>query len=176
MAGEGTEWEMRMTFRCPHFTNRGGLPDGPKLVGFGFRCWVMGFSLQDPTYWGRAWNVYRGVFKPDVAEMNFRALEAWARAINVNANRPLSCHGHSCPKHSADERLAISLVAAAQEGACPALKACAFALLDNGQVEPVVQRSFEFGLQLAATGVPLDPCHIDHAALDYDTAIASCLH
>ncbi|MEL6748389.1 MAG: hypothetical protein AAFO79_11355, partial [Pseudomonadota bacterium] len=78
---------MRTTFRCPHFKKQSGLPDGPRLVGFGFRCWVTGLLLRDPTHWERAWNVYRGVFDAGIARQNFRALEMWARTIDTHACR-----------------------------------------------------------------------------------------
>jgi hypothetical protein len=54
---------------------------------------------------------------------------AWALAIAADAERPIGILAIEAPGFCDDERLAVALVAACQHRACPALQACAFALM-----------------------------------------------
>ena len=47
-----------------------------------------------------------------------------------------------------DERMAITMVAAGQHNACPAMQACASALIGATEVENVIEASTDFGQKL----------------------------
>ncbi len=121
-----------------------------KLVGVGFRCWMAGYRTGDVSSWEYAWNLYASELGPVAAKTAVGELGAWVRAINDCSGRSIATMPADCPGFCRDECVAISMIAASQHKVCPALKACAFALIGCSQVETIMAQTDSFALTLAA--------------------------
>jgi hypothetical protein len=108
-----------------------------RLVGLGFRYWLKGFRTGDISCWDRAWCAYSA--KGVVTD-----LACWVRAINRHARRDLETAEVDCERFCRDECIAIEMISACQHEACPAMRACAFALLGCSMIEEVVQGAENF--------------------------------
>jgi hypothetical protein len=108
------------------------------LVGIGFRCSLVCLRTGDVGLAGRACQRLRDALDAGRLTTDLVApFTAWALAVEANAARPVTILPVDAGGFCTDECLAISLVAACQNNACPALTACALALLgtpDDGRV------------------------------------------
>ena len=129
---------------------------GERLVGIGFRCWLAGYDTCDISCWETGWNYYARELGPSRAKTALGELSCWVRALRDSACRKLDYFPFGCSRFCRDECLAVSMIAASQNQACPALRACAFALLGASPVDGVVERAAEFGYALDRLGVHLD--------------------
>ena len=100
-----------------------------RLVGVGFRCWLAGLSTGDIRCWEEAWNTFSGTLGPDNAKSLLIDLSKFVRAVKASANRDIEILPPGCRGFCRDECLAISIIAASQHGAHPALAASAEALI-----------------------------------------------
>jgi hypothetical protein len=66
------------------------------------------------------------------------------RAVRASASRKIEYYPFGCAGFCADERMAISLIAASQHHRCPAMRACALALTGSDLVEPVIDAANAF--------------------------------
>jgi hypothetical protein len=105
-----------------------------RLVGVGFRCWLAGLSSGDIRCWEEAWNTYSGTLGPGNAKDLLIDLSKFVRAVKASANRDIEISPSGCRGFCRDECLAISIIAASQHGAHPALTASAEALLGSGDI------------------------------------------
>ena len=105
-------------------------PNPEHLVGLGFRCAMTclrpGKNLVAPQACALLKAAIEAHHLP--ANLNTR-FTAWALAVDATAERPIELSALEHPSFSPDEALAIALVAACQHAHCPALTACASALL-----------------------------------------------
>ncbi|MEQ1698336.1 MAG: hypothetical protein ABL901_21110 [Hyphomicrobiaceae bacterium] len=115
-----------------------------RLVGLGFRCAMTCLrpgsnctALQSCALLNASIKAHR---LPAKLNAEFTA---WALAVDATAERPIELSALEHPSFSSDESLAIALVAACQHAHCPALTACASALLG----------SHDLGRALAATQI-----------------------
>jgi hypothetical protein len=129
----------------------GGAPTPPgqhagaeRLVGLGFRYWLKGFRTGDISCWERAWCAYSSVLGTKAAKGVVTDLACWVRAINRHARRDLETAAVDCERFCRDECIAIEMISACQHEACPAMRACAFALLGCSMIEEVVQGAENF--------------------------------
>ncbi len=128
---------------------------GPeRLTGMGFRCWLAGHQDGQLTCWEDAWNLYARELGPEAARVAVRDLSCWVRAISGHARRPIRICPASCERFAYDECLAVSMIAAAQHD-CPAIKACAFALLGAQPFDEVIASASRFAACLRENGVLL---------------------
>jgi hypothetical protein len=108
------------------------------LVGIGFRCSLICLRTGDMDVASHACQRLRDTLEAGKLALDLVApFTAWALAVEANAARPVTILPVEAGGFCRDECLAISLVAACQNDACPALKACVFALLgtaDTGRV------------------------------------------
>ena len=74
------------------------------------------------------------------------------------------------PPFCRDECLAISMVAAAQHSACPAIRACAVALLGSSKIDEAMQGAEEFALRLKKADQVLSPGTVFMGADSYRPA------
>jgi len=131
---------------------------GPEqLVGVGFRCWVAGYKSGDICCWEVVWNAYARALGPRMAKEALGELAAWVRLIRETARREIQVSPQECPGFCRDECLAIGMVAASQHGVCPAMHACAVALLDSPHVEDVVEQARGFGIVMRLADQVLPP-------------------
>lgn len=128
-----------------------------RLVGVGFRCWLAGFQKGDIGCWEAAWHEYSQAVGPRAAKPLMTELAGWVRAVQDTAERRIEVFPAQCRRFCRDECLAISMVAACQHSACPALRACAVALLGTDEIDEAMERAEEFALSLREVDQMLSP-------------------
>jgi hypothetical protein len=132
------------------------LPGPERLTGMGFRCWLAGHQKGQLTCWEDAWNLYARELGPDAARAVIRDLSCWVRAVSGHAQREIRLCPAGCDRFAYDECLAVSMIAAAQHD-CPAIKACAYALLGAQPIEEVIVSASRFAACLRENRVVLGP-------------------
>jgi hypothetical protein len=139
---------------------------GPeRLVGFGFRLWLNGFRTGDISNWEMAWSAYAGTIGAAAAKTAVGQLSCWVRAIDANAQRELRTAPNDCAEFCQDECVAIAMIAACQHHACPAMRACAFALLGCSMIEEVVEVADNFAQAMREARQILSPASAQAASL-----------
>ncbi len=122
------------------------------LVGVGFRCWMAGYQTGDINCWESAWNHIAGKVGVESAKALVSDLSCWVRTIHTKTARPIEVYPMNCAGFCRDECMAISLIAASQNDQCPALRACAFALLDSNELDEVIDLTDRFAMTLKHHG------------------------
>ncbi|HWB46895.1 MAG TPA: hypothetical protein VG900_15770 [Hyphomicrobiaceae bacterium] len=131
---------------------------GPeRLVGLGFRYWLAGYRTGDISCWERTWCAYSGVMGAGAARVAVGDLASWVRAINRHAERDLQTAATDCERFCRDECIAIAMIAACQHQVCPAMRACAFALLGCSMIEDVVKGAETFAASMRGAEQVLSP-------------------
>jgi hypothetical protein len=115
-----------------------------RLIGLGFRYWLKGLRTGDISCWERAWCAYCNALGATTAKGAVTDLACWVRAINRHAQRDLETAAVDCDRFCRDEAIAIEMISACQHEACPAMRACAFALLGCSMIEEVVRGAENF--------------------------------
>jgi hypothetical protein len=128
-----------------------------QMVGRSFRCGMLARRENPTIAWSYAWQEIAGVAGTGHAEPIFVALGAFINSVESAAARRIEVLPKGCPGLCRDECLEVSIVAASQLSACPALKACVFALIDSGNVEPCIQSAGLFSTALSNAGQTLPP-------------------
>jgi hypothetical protein len=141
------------------------LPGPERLVGFGFRLWLNGFRTGDISSWEAAWCAYANTIGAAAAKTAVGELSSWVRAIDCWAQRPLETAPNASECFWRDERVAIAMIAACQHHACPAMRACAFALLGCSMIDEVVEGAESFARTLRREHQVLLPASADAASL-----------
>ena len=75
---------------------------------------------------------------PNAARTAVSELSAWVRAVSAAARREITVSATDCAAFCRDECLAVSMIAACQHNTCPAMRACAFALIESSLIDEVV--------------------------------------
>jgi hypothetical protein len=149
----------------PDLTVRPTVPSSPvRLVGLGFRYWVAGYQSGDINHWEEAWRIYADALGPQPAKAAVSELSAWVRAVSAAARRDIEVWPGECSHLGRDECLAVSMIAACQHNTCPAMKACAFALIESSLIDEVVHHAGTFALTLRGLDQVLSPGLIVNAA------------
>ncbi|MBO0765777.1 MAG: hypothetical protein J2P50_14500 [Hyphomicrobiaceae bacterium] len=139
---------------------------GPeRLVGFGFRLWLNGFRTGDISSWEQAWSAYAGTIGAAAARTAVGQLSCWVRAIDCYAQRELVTAPNGCERFCHDERVAVAMIAACQHHVCPAMRACAFALLGCSMIEEVVEVAEDFAQAMREAQQVLAPASAQAASL-----------
>ena len=128
-----------------------------RLVGLGFRYWLTGFRTGDISCWERAWRAYSNALGAAAAKTAVTDLSCWVRAINRHARRDLETAAVDCQRFCRDECIAIEMIAACQHNACPAMRACAFALLGCSLIDEVVEGAETFAATMRGADQLLPP-------------------
>lgn len=131
-----------------------------QLVGLGFRHWLKGCQTADVTHWERAWTLYSSRLGCNRAKVVMGELSSWVRLLSCRARRDLEVAPHDCVRFCRDECLAVSMIAASQHKTCPAMRACAFAMIEDSMIEEVVDQTDQFALTLRASDQLLSPSSI----------------
>ena len=140
-------------------------PGPERLVGFGFRLWLNGFRTGDISNWEEAWCAYAGTIGAAAAKTAVGELSSWVRAINCYAQRRPETSVNASDRFCRDERVAIAMIAACQHHACPAMRACAFALLGCSMIDEVVEGAESFARTLRQAHQVLLPASADAPSL-----------
>lgn len=126
---------------------------GEALVGLGFRYWMTGYQHGKFDYWKDGWRLYTDELGVLAARSVVTELATWVQEVVTAAQRPIEVG--PCTKLRGDMRfcrdecMAVSLIAACQTGVCPALQACAHALIGDQDAERVICASTCFANRLA---------------------------
>ncbi len=122
-----------------------------RLVGVGFRCWLSGLSTGDIGCWEDAWNTFSGTLGHDHAKSLLIDLSQFVRAVKANTHRDIEVYPSGCRGFCRDECLAISIIAACQHDARPALTASAAALIGSDDIGDTLNgaQTFANGLRQA---------------------------
>jgi hypothetical protein len=152
----------RAAARPPLWTPAVSGPD--RLVGIGFRCWYAGYETGDIQCWELAWREYSAALGTASAKTALTELACWVRTVRQAARRPIQVFPAPCRSFCRDESMAISLIAACQQNACPAARACAAALLGSGQVDEPLESAQAFGAALDSLGQRLSSAALLAAA------------
>lgn len=135
-----------------------------RLVGIGFRGWLAGYEYQDIACWEHVWNAYASTMGPQRAKRAVTELASWVREVRHTACRRIEIYPTGCAGFCRDECIAISVIAACQQNDCPALRACAFALIGSSEVDPMLAEAQAFADLLLETGQRLPPSVICNVA------------
>ena len=142
--------------------------DGPeRLVGFGFRLWLNGFRTGDISSWEAAWSTYASTIGATAARTAVGQLSCWVRAVDCYAQRELVTSANDCPRFCHDECVAVAMIAACQHHACPAMRACAFALLGCSMIDEVVEVAEGFADAMRQADQILSPASAQTASLQH---------
>jgi hypothetical protein len=141
-------------------------PGPERLVGLGFRYWMLGRTTGEIACWERAWTLYSGMFGTAGAKCTIEALSSWVRAVSTWSRRDIEVYHEGCSSFCRDECVAISMIAACQHRTCPALRACAFALIESAMIDTVVDRAQDFAEAMAGVDQVLSPGSIVEAPVD----------
>jgi hypothetical protein len=137
---------------------------GPeRLVGLGFRFWLHGYRTGDISSWERAWCAYSSAMGAAAAKTAVGELSCWVRAINSHTQRALVTADGDCAAFCRDECVAVSMIAACQHHVCPAMRACAFALLGCSMIDTVVEVAENFAATMRGADQVLSPAFV-HAS------------
>jgi hypothetical protein len=139
----------------PTITQRSALndtqPRAEWLVGVGFRCWIAGYETGDISCWEHVWSEYAAAVGAAKAKPLVTELACWVREVRAASSRPITVYPGGCIRFCNDECTAISMIAACQH-ACPAARACAFALLGNDHVDVALNAATDFAEALRNCG------------------------
>ena len=140
--------------------------DGPdRLVALGFRNWMLGYQTGEIACWELAWREFSTALGAQPARDVVTGLSCWVRCIGGASQRPIEVFPAGCARFCRDECIAVSLIAACQHDACPAMRACAFALVETSDLGAVVTESTAFAGCLKASGQILSPGAIATSAV-----------
>ncbi|WP_072396766.1 hypothetical protein [Hyphomicrobium sp. CS1GBMeth3] len=135
-----------------------------RLIGLGFRYWVAGYKSGDIDRWEDAWRIYSHALGPNAARTAVSELSAWVRAVSAAARREIEVRHGDCDGFCRDESLALSMIAACQHNTCPAMRACAFALIESSLIDEVVHHAETFAVTMRGLDQVLPPALIVNAA------------
>lgn len=109
---------------------------------------MAGYQTGDISCWEFAWATYSNVLGPKKAQPVLTDLACWVRAIRDASCRSIEVYPAQCAGFCRDECMAISMIAASQHNACPAIRACAYALLESSTIDDVVDGAMSLGATL----------------------------
>ena len=124
-----------------------------RVVGLGFRCWMTAYKSRDASCCQRALDSYATEIGADAAKAITPTLCGWVHTIHSIAAREIEIYPQSSAGFCRDECLAISMIAACQRNAAPAVRACAFALTAVGSIYDIVESASELGQALGRSGI-----------------------
>jgi hypothetical protein len=131
------------------------LDGGERLVGFGFRCWLSGYRAGNVCCWQRCWDDFCLELGSGKARSAVMDLSNWVNAVRCSALREIELLPPECPSFCRDECLAVTLVAASEHHACPAIKVCAQLLLGAADIEAVLSAAHSLKSTLETCGILL---------------------
>jgi hypothetical protein len=139
---------------------------GPeRLVGLGFRHWLDGYRTGDISSWEKVWCTYANAMGAAAAKSAVTELSCWVRAIHNHSHRPLETSAGDCARFCRDECVAIAMIAACQHHACPAMRACAFALIGCSLIDEVVNVAESFAETMREADQVLSASQVDRLPL-----------
>lgn len=142
------------------------------LVGLGFRGWIAGYQTSNVDCWQEVWKLYSNLLGTKHAEATVGALASWSKSVAVASRNPISVQPLGATGFCRNECLAISMIAACQHNTCPAMRACAFALIENSMVDEVLHHAGTYALTLRSVEHIVSPSWIVNANAFVDPVAA----
>ena len=142
------------------------------LVGYGFRGWIAGYHTGDVQCWERVWRLYSNILGPPAARGAVDCLASWAKSVNASSGRCVEINPLEACEFCRDECLAISLIAASQHQTCPAMRACAFALIDSSLMDDVLHHTDTFAVTMRSYDKIVSPEWIVNANVFVDPSVS----
>jgi hypothetical protein len=133
-------------------------------VGRSFRCGMHAVRSGERAHWARAWQELASTGRGVAVDGLQVRLAVFVETIEATAVRRIDILPAGCPGLCRDECLAVSIIAASQLGACPALRACAFALLETPHMDGPLRAATEFAKELRDAGYHLSPQSVCNSA------------
>ena len=147
----------------PHALSLSAIVLPERLVGFGFRGWISGYQSGDVGCWEKVWRLYDDRFGPRGAQAAVADLSSFAKSVSACSRRRLVVEPLDAGRFGRDESLAISMVAAFQHNTCPAMRACAFALVESSMLDEVLHHASSFAVTLRTLDAVVPPAWIVNA-------------
>lgn len=139
-------------------------PMAPELlVGYGFRGWIAGYQTGDVANWERVWRLYSTLMRPSSARVVVACLASWAKSVSAASRRRIEVSNLEDCRFCRDECLAISMIAASQHNTCPAMRACAYALIDSSMMDEVLHHADTYAITLRGHDKVVSPQWIVNA-------------
>ena len=135
-----------------------------QLVGIGFRGWLAGYDYEDISCWEQVWNAYAATLGPAPAKTVITDLASWVRTVRQTTCRRIETYPFGCAGFCRDEWIAISMIAASQHNHCPALRACAFALVGTSDIDAMLDEAADFASKLSSVDQHLSQSMICNVA------------
>ncbi|MGI9568652.1 MAG: hypothetical protein ACR2PH_02690, partial [Desulfobulbia bacterium] len=129
--------------------------ESERLVGMEFRCRLSGYQTGDIEAWEWAWNHFAKKLGAKIAKPVVTELSCRVRVVHGTAARPIKVYLMNCAGFCRDECMEIALIAASQNNHCPAMRACAFALLECNDLDDVISSTEQFATILSSSGLRL---------------------
>ena len=107
--------------------------------------------------WERVWRLYSNVLAPSSAKVVLGCLSSFAKSVNAASRNGIKVSAMDACQFSRDECLAISMVAASQHHTCPAMRACAFALIESNMMDEVLHHADTYALTLRSQNEVVSP-------------------
>lgn len=126
-----------------------------RLVGVGFRCWLTGLSTGDISSWEDAFNAFSAQLGPEHAKDLLIELSQFVRAVRATAERDIEVAERGACGFCRDECLAISIIAACQHNARPALQSSATALVGSDDIGDTIAGAQTFAQRLKSANLLL---------------------
>jgi hypothetical protein len=158
--------------RCgQHADDQRPLPSQPELlVGYGFRGWITGCQTGNVACWEQVWRLYSNVLSPPRAKVVLGCLSSFAKSVNAASRNSIKVSEMNACQFNRDECLAISMVAASQHHTCPAMRACAFALIESNMLDEVLHHADTYALTLRSQNEVVSPEWIVNANMYVDAS------
>jgi hypothetical protein len=115
-----------------------------RLVGVGFRCWLIGFTTGDIACWEEAWATFSSTLGNERAKALLIDLSQFVRAVSASSERNIRVQTPGCGGFCRDECLAMSIIAACQHDVRHALQASCSALIGTDAIGDVLNGAQTF--------------------------------
>ncbi|WP_181704281.1 hypothetical protein [Chthonobacter albigriseus] len=116
-----------------------------RLVVEGLRHWLNGYSTGSIDCWELGWELFAREIGPRDARRLLGELSWWVREIRRAAGKPLACFPYGCQCICRDECLALTLVAAAQNGDADTIAGAARHLVGEEATDTALAATRGFG-------------------------------
>ena len=116
---------------------------------------MAGYETSDINCWEAGWSEYSSKLGAGRAKTTVTELACWVRIMRQFSTRKMDYFPLGCKGFCRDECVAISMIAACQHKECPALKACAFALIGPHGYDEVIDAADNFAAALQDSDIHL---------------------
>lgn len=128
-----------------------------RLVVDGYRYWMAGYETGGIRPWELAWTLYVNELGPRDGGAALSALAQWIQALRTSSLEPRQFFPFQCRRLCRDECLAVSLIAAIQNGEVPCVDFCLDQIAQTGTRKEVRDAADGLAASLCDFGQVLMP-------------------